>query len=122
MTPLAYAANADSPEAIAYLLSRGANINARDTGGDTALVEAILSNSPECVRVLLIIGADVKAVNKYGRGPIHYLAGAVSEDVIEIFQSTGEFTRGNFDKSAVGKDSLDAIEILNTRPHLSVGL
>lgn len=122
VTPLAYAANADSPGAIAYLLSRGANINARDTDGDTALVEAILSNSPECVRVLLDKGADMKAVNKYGRGPIHYLAGAGSEDIIEIFRSTGAFTRGNFDKGAVGKDGLNATDILNTRPHLSVGL
>lgn len=122
VTPLMYAANVDSAEAIRYLLSRGADIDARDTDGDTALVEAIFSNSPECVRVLLDRGADVKAVNEYGRGPLHYLAGAGSEDMIDIFQSTGALARKHLDKHAVDKDGLDATNMLNKRPNLSAGL
>lgn len=122
VTPLMYAANADSPEAISYLLSRGASIDARDTDGDTALAEAIFSNSPECVRVLLDRGAHVEAVNKYGRGTLHYLAGAGSEDIIDIFHSTGALTQKSLDKHAVDKDGLDAIHVLNRRPNLSAGL
>lgn len=122
VTPLMYAANADSPEAISYLLSRGASIDTRDTDGDTALAEAIFSNSPECIRVLLDRGADVEAVNKYGRGTLHYLAGAGSEDIIDIFHSTGALTQKNLDKHAVDRDGLDAMHVLNRRPSLSAEL
>lgn len=122
VTPLMYAANAGSPEAAAYLLSRGADIDARDADGDTALVEAIFSNSPGCVGVLLDRGADVKTVNRYGRSPLHYLAGSGSEDIIDIFQRTGALARRDVDKHAVDKDGLGATDILSRRPNLSAGL
>lgn len=120
--PLMYAANAGSPKAIEYLLSRGANINARDVDGDTALVEAIFSNSPECVQALLQQGADIKTVNKYGRGPLQYVAGTGSEAIIDIFQRSGAFARANLNKYALDKDGLDAKAIFNTRPSLPVDL
>lgn len=120
--PLMYAANAGSPKAIEYLLSRGANINARDADGDTALVEAIFSNSPECVQALLQHGADIKTVNKYGRGPLQYLAGTGTEAIIDIFQRSGAFAHANINKYALDKDGLDAKAIFNTRPSLSVDL
>lgn len=118
--PLMYAANAGSPEAVEYLLSRGANINARDADGDTALVEAIFSNSPECVQSFLQLGADIKTVNKYGRGPLQYVAGTGSEAIIDIFQRSGAFVR--LDKYALDNDGLDARAIFNNRPSLSVNL
>lgn len=120
--PLMYAANAGSPEAIEYLLSHGANIDARDIDGDTALVEATFTNSPDCVRVLLQRGADIKSVNKYGRGPLQYLAGTGSEAVIDVFKSTGAFTRGNVDKHALDNDGLNALDIFNRRPSPSTEL
>lgn len=125
VTPLMYAANANSPDAIAYLLSRGASIDARDADGDTALAEAIYSHSLACVRMLLDKGADVTAVNKYGRGPLHYLAGAGTEDMMDIFQSTGAFSvaqTGVDVKHAVDEDGLDATDILHRRPNLSARL
>lgn len=122
VTPLMYAANAGSPEAIEYLLSRGADINARDIDRDTALIEAIFTNSPDCVRVLLEQGADIKTVNKYGRGPLHCLAGAGSEGVIDIFQATGAFGQSNLNKNALDKDELHATDIFKRRPNLSVEL
>lgn len=122
-TPLIYAANVGSPGAIEYLLSRGADIDARDTDGDTALVEAIFCNSRECVRLLLERGADVKAANIYGRAPLHYLAGAGSQGIIDIFYSTGALAgRKGLDKHAVDKDGLDAKDMLNRRPNVSARL
>lgn len=120
--PLMYAANAGSPKAIEYLLSRGANINARDADGDTALVEAIFSNSPKCVQALLQQGADIKTVNKYGRGPLQYVAGTGSEAIIDMFQRSGAFARANLNKYALDKDGLDTKAIFNKRPSLSVVL
>lgn len=122
VTPLAYAANAGAREAIAYLLSRGADVDARDADGDAALAEAIFCDSRACARVLLERGADVTAVNVYGRGPLHYLAGAGSGEMIDIFLSTGALARRDVDKHAVDKDGLDAKDILNRRPNLSAGL
>lgn len=122
VTPLMYAANADTPKAITYLISRGANINARDVDGDMALVEAIFSNLLECVRMLLGRGADVKAVNKYGRGPLHYLAGTGSGDIIDVFQVNGALSRQKLNKYEMDKYGLAPINILNRRPNLSEGL
>lgn len=119
VTPLMYAANAGSTKAIEFLLSRGANINARDADGDTALVEAILTNSPECVQALLQQGADINTVNKYGRGPLQYVAGAGSEAVIDMFQSFVVFAGANLNKNALDNDGLDATAIFNRRPNLS---
>lgn len=120
--PLIYAANAGSAKAIDFLVSRGANIDARDAEGDTALVEAILTNSPECVQALLQQGANVNTVNKYGRGPLQYVAGAGSEAIVDIFQSLRVFSGTNVDKYALDKDGLDATAIFNKRPNLSVEL
>lgn len=123
-TPLMNAALVDSTHSIAYLLSRGANINARDTDGDTALAEAIFSHSPKSVRLLIERGADVKECNNYQRSPLHYLAGAGSEEIIDIFLSTGALARKGLgiDKYAKDKDGLSAVDILNRRPNLPVVL
>jgi ankyrin repeat protein len=67
-TPLMYAAVVGSTGAMALLLDNGANANATNATGATALMWA--ATDIEKVRLLLARGADPKAVSKFGRTPL----------------------------------------------------
>ena len=56
---------------IAYLLSAGADPNAADKIGATALHRAVRTRCAEAVRVLLSHGADVRRPNGSGSTPLH---------------------------------------------------
>ena len=58
----------DGPAASA-LLGEGADANARDRSGTTALMWAALDASPDTMKVLLEKGADVNARNEAGARP-----------------------------------------------------
>jgi hypothetical protein len=73
--PLHYAADTNwwnptaQAETITYLLSVGANANAKDANGATPLHRAVRTRSAMAVRALLAGGADVHATNKNGSSP-----------------------------------------------------
>jgi ankyrin repeat protein len=67
-TLLMEAAAYGSPEAIKLLLDSGANPNAKNQFGSTALTMA--ADQPETARMLVERGADVKAATRGGRTPI----------------------------------------------------
>jgi len=48
------------------LLDAGAEVNATDDDGFTALIWALTAGSPEVVRLLIYSGADVNAQDNYG--------------------------------------------------------
>jgi len=64
---LIWAAGSGNSEAVAYLLQQGADINAQDQDGTTALMEAVDVREPEVVKVLVARGADVSLKNKSGK-------------------------------------------------------
>ena len=74
--PLHYAADANlwnpdaQAEAIRYLLSVGANANARDKSGVAPLHRAVRTRSAAAVQALLDGGADPSAPNKKGSTPL----------------------------------------------------
>jgi hypothetical protein len=51
------------------LLQAGANVNSRNSRGDTALCEAIGGDSADCIRALLAAGADVNQKRGEGGDP-----------------------------------------------------
>jgi ankyrin repeat protein len=65
------AAAYSTPEIVTLLLERGADIEARDDGGNTPLmVAAEQSSTPAILTLLLEKGADPLAEDKYGRRAI----------------------------------------------------
>ena len=64
-TPLMYAAAVGSVEAMILLLDKGANANASNSAGATALMWA--ATDLDKVKLLLSRGADAKAVSQRGR-------------------------------------------------------
>ena len=61
---LLLAANGDNPEIVKALIDAGANINAKNGGGWTALMFAV--TKPEIAKVLIAAGANVNAKNNFG--------------------------------------------------------
>jgi uncharacterized protein len=59
--PIVITALGDNYSGAKLLLDRGANINAEDSEGYTALINASFNNNPEMVRLLLSKGANVNA-------------------------------------------------------------
>jgi ankyrin repeat protein len=72
-TPVMYAAAYGSAEALRTIIAAGADVNATNDFGATALMWGI--TDAEKVRMLVAAGADVRAKSKMGRTPL-YLAAA----------------------------------------------
>ena len=75
LLPLLLAARHDRPEVVAALLDAGADLEAVDDDGETALcIAARQGGSPEVVRLLLARGANVDHANCDGARPINLAA------------------------------------------------
>lgn len=93
--PLVTAANYDNVELVKYLISVGADLNQKDSRGNTPLSKAIkgknyssyLDKYNEIVKVLVEAGADLTITNQYGRDA-YYLAKSVkNKEIIEYLES-----------------------------------
>jgi ankyrin repeat protein len=70
LTPLLYAARSGCRDCVEALLDAGADLKARDEGGDTPLHWAAEEGeSPAIITVLLDAGADLKARDSLGETP-----------------------------------------------------
>lgn len=70
MTALHFAAIGGASDAIRYLVSQGAEINARDVTGLTPLHVGVQARHPDSVRTLLQLGADKTLRDREGRTPL----------------------------------------------------
>lgn len=64
--PLYLASGEGRLEVVRYLLDQGADVNAREQFGDTALTEAVFNGQLAAARELLLRGADVNAIGDGG--------------------------------------------------------
>jgi ankyrin repeat protein len=64
--PLFLAAGEGKLEVVRYLLDEGANINAREDWGSTALIEAASYGHIDVIKELLLRGADINAMSEQG--------------------------------------------------------
>jgi len=90
---LVYAVLGGSVEAAAYLLDRGANINAQPSGFDgrgTPLHWAASRRSVRVVELLVERGADLSATDPvYGATPLGWAEHFKREEIIELLKSLG---------------------------------
>lgn len=64
--PLFLAAGEGKLEVVRYLLNEGADVNARESWGSTALVEAAYYGHIDVIKELLLRGADINAIGEQG--------------------------------------------------------
>ena len=69
------------------LLDAGADVDARQHGGYTALMEAALQGNEEMVRALLDAGADPTLTEEDGRNSIEFARAEGHTDVAELLDA-----------------------------------
>jgi ankyrin repeat protein len=91
MTPLMFAAPWGSPEMLGSLLKAGADLNARDVRGMTALMLTVASETQdvEVVKLLLRSGADVNTKSSTGETALDWATRFGDRDVIATLREGG---------------------------------
>jgi uncharacterized protein len=90
--PLFLAARANSLEAVMLLLQAGADVNAKDKKGQTAIMfDSLWGYRPnlEIVRALLAAGADVNAVDQGGRTPLMFASQDAQVELVKLLVAAG---------------------------------
>jgi ankyrin repeat protein len=65
-------------------IKEGANVNAKDLFGNTALLCALQSGNIPCVDFILTKGADVNAIGVYGYTPLIYSASHGYTNIVRV--------------------------------------
>lgn len=81
--PIHYAADYGQRDVIKYLISKGADVNAKDKHGISALLAAVWEGHTDCVKLLLEQGAS-----KDGSAPdgTSYVDAAEKEEIKQLLQ------------------------------------
>ncbi|MCE9507444.1 MAG: ankyrin repeat domain-containing protein [Alphaproteobacteria bacterium] len=74
---------------IERLLAEGADINGKDSEGNTPLVYAICSSLSQTVQLLIAKGADVNAADKSRKTPLMHACSGGREDIVDILLQSG---------------------------------
>jgi Raf kinase inhibitor-like YbhB/YbcL family protein len=84
--PIVAAAGENCVDVVTLLLDRGANINATDHDGWTALIKATQAGNVDLVALLVKRGADIEIADGTGRKAWTYAALAGRNDIADIFK------------------------------------
>jgi ankyrin repeat protein len=79
-------AGAGNVDCVRALIAAGANLEAKDRDGMTALIESAILGNADCVKALIAAGADVNAKDRHGKTA---LMSAKSADVADLLRSAG---------------------------------
>ena len=88
-SPLHFAADGGSVDAVAMLLDLGADIAALDIDGDTPLHWAAMAGNPYVVAALLEHGSDVNAANYALQTPLHYAVMSADQPTLKALIDGG---------------------------------
>ena len=88
---------------VKLLIESGADVNAKDYDGDTALRIAALHNKKDIAELLIEAGADLNVKNNAGRTALRAAAGEGNRDITELLIKAGA------DMDVKGSDGLTAL-------------
>lgn len=96
------------------LLDAGADVNAADSEGSTALHFAAKGESAEVVRQLVDAGADVNAINKRGESPFYNAIRNTTSAALEIARVLREHDADPTIETANGSSALRFVSLYGT--------
>jgi ankyrin repeat protein len=99
------AARWNRPSTVALLAQHGAQVDARDLHGNTALILAAGDQHVDAVRALISCGADVNAASKRGHTALHAAARLGNEAIMRLLVDA--------------KANIDAREIFGRTPWIT---
>jgi ankyrin repeat protein len=107
-------AGEDARDDVGRLIRAGADINAMDTEGRTALILAAAHGHQTTVRLLLDAGADTNVVDNSGRTPLMWAALSGYVDIVQALTDAGATFNGQDDPAwqltlAVGQENSNAL-------------
>ncbi|XP_037037864.1 putative ankyrin repeat protein RF_0381 isoform X2 [Bradysia coprophila] len=79
----------DTPDLVKFLLKEGANINATDEDGKTALMKASNNGRYETVKFLIDNEADVNAKDTNGKTPLMFAAAFDNSKIVRLLVDNG---------------------------------
>jgi|SRR3989344_379139 len=88
-TPLICMVSTHDTDIVKLLLTAGANINAADRCGDTALLKAIYVGANKIVELLLTSGANINQANNHGATPLIAAVAKTFIDLVKILIKKG---------------------------------
>lgn len=111
MTPLMCASMYGNLNIVKYLVANGADVNARETGGEnTPLMFAAAHGKPDVTEYLISVGADVNAWNKIGENtPLMFATAHNYSEIVKLL------LKNNADKKKKNKEGLDALQMAEKR-------
>ena len=86
---LLHAAWVGDIERIQSLVSRGADVDAKDKDGDTPLHSAVSFDYYDVVELLIEEGANVNTKNQKGKTPLSLAKDKGSEEIVELLRKHG---------------------------------
>ena len=81
-------------EKLKLLIEKGANVNAADEDGKTALMYAALCDAKETAELLIEKGADVNAVNDNGETALMMATKKNNKEIADLLIKTGAKQNG----------------------------
>ena len=87
--PLHWAAMRGVPGVCQLLVAKGANVNARDKNGRTALHDAVRAEQVEVAEALIALGADVNATDNNSFTPLHLTAAKGFKTLAQLLLERG---------------------------------
>ncbi|MEV6106422.1 ankyrin repeat domain-containing protein [Streptomyces sp. NPDC051940] len=103
--PLCAAACWGHTEAVAELITAGADVNLREWDGNTALLWAAENGHTSTLRLLLGHGADTSVADEAGRTPLHRAAARGSLQVVEALVQAGADTTARDDEGLTAREA-----------------
>lgn len=114
-TPLMIAAaNPSGADTVKLLLDKGANLNAKDSFGVTALFDAASSGNTEGARLLIEKGADANGADMASRSPLAMAAGNSNLPLVKLLLSKGADV--NLANTFAGKVKFGNIQLIGLTP------